>query len=133
LIHKILTPLLLLLSTPAQEALEDGFYLTVDCAVRHEHKRKNTLDDRQTVCLSEHPVMTVDEIEGVSGVVDAGLTSYFDLAISAKAVNQFNTLRGALKGATFALVMDNQVCSWRVLTITSSARCASSSIPRPAI
>jgi len=109
LILKFLTPLLLLLSTPAQETLEDGFYLTVDCALRNENKRKNTLDDRQTVCLSQHPVMTVHEIEGVSSVVDAGLTSYFDIAISAKAVNQFNTLRAALKSATFALVIDNQV------------------------
>jgi hypothetical protein len=99
----------LLFSVPVQTELEDGFYLTVDCAVRSEIKRKNMLDERKTVCLSQLPFVAINEIEGVSTIVGSQMMDYFDLYLSPKAVSQFNTVRAALKGATIALVVDNKV------------------------
>jgi len=99
----------LFLASPAQEALEDGFYLAVDCAVRNDIKRKNMLDERQTVCLPQHPFVGIIEIEGVSTVTGTAMMDYFDVYISEKALNQFGTMRAALKAATIALVVDNKV------------------------
>jgi len=99
----------LFFSVPAQKVLEDGFYLTVDCAVRGEIKRKNMLDEHKPVCLPQHPFAAIGEIEGVSTVVGSQLMDYFDVYVSAKAVSQFNAIRAAMKGATIALVVDNRV------------------------
>jgi len=98
-----------LFSASSHEVLENGFYLTVDCAVRGEIRRKSTLDDQKTVCLSRQPVVSIHEIEAVSEMIEVGIMSSFDVFISAKALNQFNILRASLKSTSIALVIDNKV------------------------
>jgi len=98
-----------LLFSPAQKVLDDGFYLTVDCALRSGNKRKNMLDERKAVCLSQLPFVAASEIEGVSTIVRSQVMNYFDVFITPKAVAQFNAIRTAMKNATIALVVDNKV------------------------
>jgi hypothetical protein len=96
-------------ASPQDVMLEDGFYLTVDCAVRNNVKRKNMLDDRKAVCLASHPIVSIREIEAISDLADAGLASYFDIAITARALDQFNTIRAAIKTTSIAVVINDKV------------------------
>lgn len=96
-------------ASPQDVVLDDGFYLTVDCAVRNNVKRKNMLDDRKAVCLGSQPIVSIHEIEAISDLADAGLASYFDIAITARALDQFNTIRAAIKTTSIAVVINNKV------------------------
>jgi hypothetical protein len=96
--------------TPPQGVeLENGFYLTVDCAVRNNIKRKNELNEQKAVCLTQQPIVSIQEINSVSGLIDSGLMSYFDVFITPKALDQFKTIRASLKTTSIALVIDNKV------------------------
>jgi hypothetical protein len=94
---------------PTQKELDNGFYLTVDCAVRNDIKRKNELDERKTVCLTQQPIVSIQEIEGVSDLNNEGFMTSFDVFITAKALDQFNTIRASLKTTSIALVIDDKV------------------------
>ena len=92
-----------------QGELLDGFYLTVDCDLRPEVRRRSLLDSRRVLCLAQQPFLSMREVEDVGSITTVDRTHYFDINISKKAIDKLRTVKASLKNATIALVVNNEV------------------------
>jgi hypothetical protein len=105
----VIVVLLVLSVSGFGQILSDGFYLTVDCSIRHDIKRKNLLNPNETVCLNGQSFLSAKEIESVSDVYVVNKTQFFDLLLSQKANKQMNALRAGIGNTRIVLVIDNEV------------------------
>ena len=95
------------MNAPAFCQRDSGIFLTTQCAKRSE-KQTVMLSNKQ-VCLAANPIILPADFNSLTDVQVIGDKIWFDLTLSANAIQKLMQLSSSLPNSTFALVVDQDV------------------------
>src|ERR1700755_2510427 len=92
---------------PAHGQNSTGMFVTIKCAKKSP--KQTVMITNKQVCLAPNPIILISDFTSLTDVQQLGDKIWFDLTLSATAIQKLMQISSSLPNSTFALVVEQGV------------------------